>query len=256
MEEAPGSNGGKKVIFLYPPSIINDVIVELSRREFEVYLAQDHAKLARYLRQHDDCLVYVNIDTALKESDWEAWLVERLAEKKSTGYGIVSYNENKALAEKYLLDIGITCGFVILKMGIGSATNILLKTLEANEAHGRRKYIRSAPNPGPAEFNVDINGHLERGQIQDISIVGMAVRFEVPPRLANGLMVENFQLSLKGVRVKLSAVVYGTRDDPQYGKTFIFIFNPKSVNEETRDRIRTFVRRSLQDVFDKDLEIL
>jgi hypothetical protein len=41
-----------------------------------------------------------------------------------------------------------------------------------------------------------------------------------------------------------------------HGKTFIFIFNPKSVNEETRDRIRTFVRRSLQDVFDKDLEIL
>ncbi len=256
MADESTSYTGKRVIFLYPPSVLNEIVVELSRREFEICFATDHHRLARYLHHHNDCLVFVNIDTAMKESEWDSWIRERQAEKNGVGYGIVTLNENKALAEKYLMNIGVSCGFVVLKLGSSKAIDILVRTLEANEARGLRKYIRSAPNPGQADFNVELHGNLERGHIHDISIVGMSVSFEVEPRLANGQKVEDFQLSLKGVRISLSAVVYGSRDEEGVGRVYIFIFNPTSLNEEKRDKIRGFVRRSLQDIFDKDLLIL
>jgi hypothetical protein len=245
---------GKKVIFLYPPSVIDEVVIELSRNEYEVYFSQNHARLAQYLDKRGDCLVFANIDTAQKESEWESWFRSRLTAKNGTGYGIVSYNENKALMQKYLMDIGLSCGFVILKIGAAKATATLLKTLEANEARGQRKYVRSAAGTPGAQTNVRIFGREMRGPIYDISVVGMSVALDGDPHIATGQKIADFQLNLKGNLLKASAVLYGTREDTMLGKLHIFIFDPASMNEDKRSKIRNYVRRSLQDVFDKELQ--
>ena len=61
----------------------------------------------------------------------------------SVQIGILSYNEDRELAEKYLMDIGVQCGFIKLKLGLQESIAIILKTLEATEARGNRKYVRA-----------------------------------------------------------------------------------------------------------------
>lgn len=250
----PMSDSGKKVIFLYPPSVIDEVVIELSRNEYEVYFSQQHDKLAQYLDRRGDCLVFANIDTAQKESEWDAWFRARLGAKTGSGYGIVSYNENKALMQKYLMDIGLSCGYVILKIGAAKATATLLKTLEANEARGQRKYVRSAAGTPGAEANVGIMGRNLRGPINDISVVGMSILFDSDPHIPVGQRVSDFQLNLKGILLKVSCILYGVRDDPARGKLHIFIFDPATMNEEKRGKIRAYVRRSLQDGFEREMQ--
>lgn len=247
-------SGGKKVIFLYPPSVMDDVATELSRCEYEVYSARDHERLAPFLDSCGGCLAFVNIDAAQKESDWEAWFRARMAAGSGAGYGIVTYTENKALAQKYLMDIGLSCGFIVLKIGAAKAAAALLKTLEANEARGRRKFVRSQPGTPGATVNAHFLGRDLRGSINDISSIGMSVHFEFDPRLQNGQRVEDFQLNLKGSLLSLSAILYGLRDDPERGLLHIFIFDPATMDDRKRDKVRAFVRRSLQDAFDKTLQ--
>jgi len=247
---------GKKVIFLYPPSVLDDVVDSLAQHEFEVYTCKDHDKLSAYLAKKPGALVFVNIDNGMKEAEWEAWLSRRVKAPGGTGYGIVTYNDNKNLAQKYLMDVGVTCGFIVLKIGVAKATEIVLKTLDANEARGKRRYVRSAPWPMNAEYNMNLNGSMVRGQIIDVSCVGMTVRCEgcSPPKA--GSKLEDIQLSLHGTRLKVDAVVYGTRKSEGAEPIHILIFNPRTMDDVKRDKIRTYVRRSLQEAFEKELASL
>jgi hypothetical protein len=251
-----GDAFGKKVIFLYPPSVLDDVVDTLSQHEFEVYTSKDHEKLSAYLAKRPGALVFVNIDMGMKEGEWEAWLARRVKAPGGTGYGIVTYNDNKGLAQKYLMEIGVSCGFIVLKIGVAKTIEIVLKTLEANEARGKRRYVRSAPWPANAEYNVNVNGSMVRGPIIDISCVGMTLRFSgcTPPKA--GAKLDDIQLSLHGTRLKMDAVVYGTRKADGGEPLHILIFNPRTMDDVKRDKVRTYVRRSLQDAFDKEIAAL
>jgi hypothetical protein len=255
MQDGDGTYG-RKVIFLYPPTVLDDVVDALAQHEFEVYTCKDHEKLGAYLTKHPGALVFVNIDMGMKESEWEDWLRRRVSIKDGTEFGIVTYNDNKALAEKYLMGVGVKCGFIVLKIGAAKAVDILLRTLEANEARGKRKYVRSSRWEANAEYNVELNGSMVRGQVLDISCVGMTLIFEncVPPKV--GAKISDIQLSLHGARVKMDAIVYGTREMEGGAPVYILIFTPQSMDNLKRDKIRTYVRRSLQEAFEKELAAL
>jgi hypothetical protein len=244
---------GKKVIFLYPPAVLDDVIESISQREFEVLACKDHEKLARYLDKKPGALVFINIDQGMKEPEWEAWIKERMKVQGGTSFGIITYNDNKMLAEKYLMSLGVSCGFIVMKVGAAKASEILLKMLEANEARGKRKYVRSNCWQSSAEYNVSMNGSLVRGPVLDISSVGMTVTFAdcTPPKA--GAKIRDIQLSLRGLRLTVDGIVYGARQDPQRGSIHILILDPASMDDVKRDKIRNYVRRSLQDCFEKEL---
>ena len=141
---------GKKVFFLYPPPVLSEVLQELINKEFEVYLAKDHVRLRRVLAKSPDAIVFLDLDEGLDEAGWEAYVRGLRADPITAGVGIgvLTLTDDVALREKYLMDIQVQCGFVILKIGAAKTAEILVRTLDANEARGRRKFVRAACGPG------------------------------------------------------------------------------------------------------------
>jgi hypothetical protein len=249
------SINGRKVFFLYPPSVVQDELIwEVVRHEYEVYLLKDHRRARALLAKYPDSILFVNIDAELTESEWEAYIrgivgSDRYADVR---VGILSYNNDEALARKYLMDIGVSAGFIKLSLGLQESINIVLRALEANEARGRRKYVRAKTfDPSyPATFNVRVHGDLKSGVIRDISSVGMACTFDEFVQLPERSYLRDIQLKLRGGLTTISGVVTGVRKEG--GTVYVVMFDPRS-NPDARNRIRRFVHRFLQQQIEREM---
>lgn len=248
MEEQNGQSLlGKKVFFLYPPSVIREnLITQLLEQEFEVYMLKDHEAARRLLRTYPNSIIFVNIDAGLSEKEWEEWIRATMADPAlaKVGIGIVSYNTDESLQRKYLMDLGIQCGFVRLKLGAEESSKILIETLKANEARGRRKFVRAAcTSDNLSGINVKEGQKQINGTIRDISVVGLSCVFDVDPYFKKNSVLRDVQLRLRGSLIKLEAVVFGTHADDT--SVYVLIFSPKMDNV-SRSKIRNYIQISLQ----------
>lgn len=250
-----GSAFGKKVFFLNPPAVIDEVIAVLADAEFEVYATRDHGKLARYLKIQPHCLTFVNIDEGDDDTTWRSWIagVRGDGSRAASSFGVVTMLDDEARRATYLLELGIECGFIVVKIGAARTADILLKTLEANEARGRRRYVRAACPPDSADFNCPNEGGLLRGAIHDLSSVGMAATFGDSSVPKAGTRLKDLQLSLKGVRLSVNGVVVGGHESSDSGPIAVIMFEPASLSDEKRAKLRGFVRKTLQAEMDKAL---
>ncbi|MGD9940687.1 MAG: hypothetical protein AB7T74_12870 [Clostridia bacterium] len=246
---------GKKVFFLNPPEVIKEVLPVLIESEYEIYTTKDQAKLGRYLRRNPDCLVFVNIDEGDDESIWRSWIrsVKDNEASAATRFGVITMMSDDAKKQTYLMDIGIECGFIVVKIGVAKTTEILLRMLEANEAKGRRKYVRTICPEDAADFTCKTSAGLIRGSLKDLSSAGMATGFVDSFAPGTGTRLKDLQLNLKGARVIVSGVVIGGRDDDLKGPTRVVMFEPGSLNDDKRSKLRSFVRKLLQSQMEQEL---
>lgn len=253
------SNGydlGKKVFFLYPHSVIQEELVQhISINEFEVYLVNDHARLVNVLGKYPNSILFVNIDERLKEEEWERYIRSLMQNERTGGIqiGILTYNEDKELARKYLMDIMVTGGYIQLKLGLKESTRIILQTLMANEAKGKRKFVRATcPSNITTEFNVELMGNMYNGYIKDISTAGMACFFESEIDLPAKTALTRMQLKLRSRIVMVSGVIAGKRRVPN-SVLYVVIFT-QYISGDAKQRISDFVYRTLQAEMKKELE--
>jgi len=242
------SGAGKKVFFLYPPSVIKDTLVaRLIEQEFEVYTLKDQATASRLLRTWPESIIYINIDAGLDEQEWENWIKKTMEDPvtATVGIGIVSYNSDENLQRKYLMDIGIQCGFIKLKLGIDESTKILLATLKATEAKGRRKYVRATcGNDTLTSVNIKHANERIVGRINDISVVGFSCTFNTDPLFKKNTLLKDIQLKLRGGLLLVEAMVFGARNDED-GSTYVLLFAPP-LDQNARAKIRTYIQTALQ----------
>lgn len=233
---------GKKVFFLNPPPVLGEVVEELGRQEFEVYLVYDEVKLQRVLAQDSDSIVFANIDNGAKEKDWTQYIMSIRNDPKTAavGLGVVSMNEDRELMQLYLMELQLPCGYIVVKLGASKTAEILSKTLEANEARGRRKFVRATCPTGVALAYVDIDGKTFRAEVSDLSSAGCALRFDDALVCKPGTVLRGLQLNIKGVRVLADGFVAAKRDDGDR-PTHIVMFAPASLDDERRDKIRNLV---------------
>ena len=238
---------GRKVFILYPHSVIQeDLIYTLINNEYEVYLIKDHNRALKLLEKFNDSIIFINIDDRLDEEEWEEYIrgIMRNPSLQDVRIGILSYNNEAQLKQKYLMEIGVPCGFIQLKLGIAQSTKIILTALEANEAKGRRKYVRvNCEKDESAQFNVRISDTVISGKILDISSIGMAVRFETDPELQKNTLLEGIQMRLKSSLVNLSGVVIGFHEGRP--KRYVILFSPRTSTAE-KEKIRRFIIHNLQ----------
>jgi len=249
---------GKKVFFLNPPGVIGDVAAALAEAEFEIYSTRDHGKLARYLRKDPDCLTFVNIDEGDDEGAWRAWIKSIREDEASRGaaFGVITMLDDEAKRGYYLMELGVECGFIVVKIGVAKTTEIVLKMLDANEARGRRRFVRAACAPDSTEFSCKTDQGLHRGWIKDLSSVGMSAAFVDGSTPRPGTRLKDLQLILKGVRVLVNGVVVGAHEAPGIGSISVVMFEPASVNDDKRAKLRAFIRKTLQTTMDRALELV
>lgn len=250
----PGSLG-KKVFFLYPPPVLTEVLQDLTNREFEVYLARDPERLKRVLASSPDSIIFIDLDEGLDDAGWEAYVRSLRATPATAGIGvgILTLNDDDALREKYLMDLQVQCGFVILKLGAAKTSEILVKTLEANEARGRRKFVRAACQPGTGQCTIEHEGVTLRAELTDLSSAGMAIRFENGADFRVGTVFRGISLAIRGQRVLASGFVAARRVESG-GDVHVVMFDPASLDDARREKIRSIVGRVNQLAMDRLLE--
>lgn len=248
---------GKKVFFIYPHSVIqNELIQELVDKEYEVYLINDHNKVSSICEHYHSPIIFINIDKGMEELQWEK-LIRSLLDNEETAHariGIVTYNETPILAHKYLMDMMVPCGFIKLKLGLQDSIKIIEKTLDANEVKGKRKYVRAKCNPDEASLNLNIMNRLISGTIIDISSVGMAVTFDSSMELEKNSHLKDIQLKLKGILIRVSAVVLGHRSMEGEKKIYVLIFD-QNVTTQIKSKLRSYINKTLQHEMEKELNI-
>jgi len=248
---------GKKVFFLYPPPVLSEIVEELARREFEVYLVHDHERLRSVLAQDSDALVFINLDDGLDETGWVSFIDKLRTDDATKGVrvGVLTLNDRSPDVRKtYLMDLQVACGFIVLKIGAGRTMEILVKTLEANEARGRRKFVRAACPPGWGQCALDHEGNPLRAQIFDLSSAGMAIKFEGDLTLRVGTMLRDMTLTIKGSRIALSGFVAAQRAEPDGSRVHVVMFDPSSVDDTRRERLKTIVFRINQATMDQRVQ--
>jgi hypothetical protein len=246
---------GKKVFFLYPPPVLTEIVEGLAKREFEVYLTHNHEKLKRYMLSSPDAIVFINLDSGLDEAGWLEYAQSLKTEAPSIEIGVITLNDNVQLREHYLMHLGVRCGFVILKIGASQTAEILAKTLEANEARGRRKFVRADCAPGSALCAVDFEGATLRAELTDLSSAGMAVRFEGGVGLKVGTVLRDISLTVKGQRLLASGVIVAKRESEKgVPGAHVVMFDPSSLDDVRRDKLKILVFRINQSAMDIVLE--
>lgn len=242
---------GRKVFLLNPPSVVGeDLIHAILAAEYELYVLKDPKRALAVFKRFPDSIVFVNIDSVLEEREWEAYVRRLITDSifKDVRVGVLSYNSDPALIEKYLMDVGVQCGFVRLKLGTQESTRIMLQTLEANEAKGRRKYVRaSVADDARASFNVEVAGTRHEGTILDISSVGMAVRFSNQVTIEQKSVLNGVQIRLRATLVRVDAVLLGRREDDPTIHVMLF---RHGADPKARRQIREYIHRSLQEYID------
>jgi len=244
---------GKKIFFLYPPQVLTEAVDELARLEFEVYLARDHERLKRALASFPSSILFMDIDERLDDAGWEAYARSLRSDMPDLGLGVVTLNDDARLRELYLMGLQVQCGYVVLKLGASKTAEILAKTLEANEARGRRKFVRATCGPGVGQCNVENEGLTLRADLTDLSSAGMALRFEGEPALRAGSVLKSIAISVKGQRLIASGVVVAKRIGPD-GPVHVVMFTPASLDETRRDKLKSLVFKINQSAMDRVLE--
>ncbi|MDR2078533.1 MAG: PilZ domain-containing protein [Treponema sp.] len=248
MEQPPIE--GKKVFFLYPHSVIQDDMVdELIMQGFEIYMLRDHKRARKLIEHFPGSIMFINIDERLEEAEWEAYIQEILDNPKiRTKLGILSYNSDRELMEKYLMKMMVPCGYVQLKQGVKESTLIIRNALLANEAKGRRKSFRAVceDNSGTMNFNGDFG--LITGKLLDISAAGFAARIDTPPYLEKNTLLRKVQLKLRGSLAMVDLIYLGPRFDSD--DVWILLFDPTSMGENAKITINHYIKLCLQRLID------
>jgi hypothetical protein len=239
---------GRKVFILNPLSVMTDELVEiLLAAEYEVYLLKDRDRALNVLQRFPDSILFVNIDSGGRDAHWERYVRSIMADEKleTVRIGILSYDPQVELAKKYLMEIGVPCGFVKLRQGTQESAKILLRTLKANEARGRRRYVRARVGQDEGtSFNVHYRGKLLQGRILDISSVGMAAQFVEVVNIPDKARLTDVQLRLRTSVVRVNAVVLTRRQD---NKSIYVILFEHSVATKAKHQIRMYIHRRLQE---------
>ena len=238
----------KKVFFLYPHSVIQkDLVHELVANEYAVYMVSDHKRFRSVVRDFNEPIVFVNIDENLTADEWKKYISELMESSDNTALiGILTYNDDVESAQTYLMDLMIQCGFIKLKLGLEQSKGIILKTLEANEAKGRRKYLRiECQGLSQTDLNVKIGERFHMGKIMDISSVGMAFVFKEPVELSARSLLTDIQLKLRGKIARVSGPVIGSRKDGS--ETIYVLLFDKTTTADTKERIHSFIYTTLQE---------
>jgi len=242
---------GKKIFLLYPHSVIRDDMLDwLIMAGYETYTLTSEKKAIKLMEKFPGSIMFINIDEGLKEDEWEKFIRSVLDDPKTkdTLLGIMSYNQDKKLMKKYLMELVLPCGYIQLKLGFEESKNIIINALEANEAQGRRKYIRAdCEGDINAIMNFKDDMGLRQGKILDISSTGIAARIQTTTDLPSNSLIKNVQLKLRGGLLMSDMVVMGHRMNDK--TVYVMLFASK-LPKDDKLVIHRYIKQCLQKYID------
>lgn len=245
----------RRVYFVSPPSVVQDQLIDLLiQAEFEVALVNNSFGIFPLLNANPHCIFFLNDEaqTMQKDKDWSDIIdeIRAIDTERVCRIGVLGYNTSADLAQYYLMEKEVECGYIQLKLGLAQTAKILLTTLEANEAKGRRKFIRVRGLPGKSSISLSTLRGFVNGEIIDISSAGLAVVLQQKEQMLQvGSTIDDMQLRLWGSLCSASGKVMGHRQDETLGPIHVILFDPPP-SGSTKTKIHNYVRKVIQQEVD------
>lgn len=239
-----------KVFFLYPPSIIKDNLInDIIAHEYAAFLLYDHEKAKKLLASYNNSILLINLEKEIPGLEWEDYIREMQNDPVTARarIGVLSYSDSSSEEQKYLMKLMIDCGYMKLKVNMKESREIVLKSLEAMEARGQRKYVRvKCQHMSKTSFNIKLNNIMYHGTINDISSVGMACEFDIDSALLlkKDTVIEQLNLNLEGTFCSLEGIVMDKRS--YENKVLYLIMFKQKLNAEVKARLHKFISTTLQ----------
>jgi len=245
---------GKKIFFLFPSvAVENKIIAELVQQEYEVYIAKNKDTIKKVMKDYPDSIVFVDINEQMTEAEWEAWIttVKNTPDTKGISIAIITNNDDEKIKRKYLMTVKVS-GYTVLKFDLDKAIMHIIEILQKLDAKGRRKFIRATTTTDVnATLNLPINGRFVKGQIRDISVVGISCTLEGNPEIAKNTLFKDIQVKLQTSLLKVEGIVIGSRMDEKE-KAYVILFTQR-IDPDVRTKIRKYIQHNLQTKMDVEL---
>jgi hypothetical protein len=140
----------------------------------------------------------------------------------------------------------------VLKFDLDKAIMHIIEILQKLDAKGRRKFIRATTTADVnATLNLPINGRFVKGQIRDISVVGISCTLEGNPEIAKNTLFKDIQVKLQTSLLKVEGIVIGSRVDEKE-KVYVLLFTQR-IDPDVRTKIRKYIQHNLQTKMDIEL---
>ena len=248
----------KKIFFLYPhASVLNQIITELNKNEFEVYIAKDHTRLAQVLRKYKESIIFINLDDKMPVPEWERWISASLATEPTIKIGVFTSNNDEEFRDKFIKNNSIKCGLLNIKHDLSKTTEVILEMMNVMNVKGRRKFLRISPDRDTiATISIPSGGNFIKGVIKDISVVGFSCVFEGEPNLKKSALIKDIQIKLQSMLLNVEAVVFGSRDHEQDNhseRIYVMLFTHRIDTETRSGKIRSYIQKNLQSRMDAEI---
>ena len=249
---------GRKVFFVNPPLYVENYLhLELKQHEYEVYIISDFRYTKAALRHFPDALCFIFIDDEMTYDEWFNFIQSFQKEEvlKTIFVGLMSAAIQKAQHERFLMNLSLPGGFIMLTEFKGSALiEKIVGILDLNGAKGRRKYLRW----DCTSEDTPINGYFANGSqllqvsIVNISSVGFVCYYPASygEALKKNTLVASFSITLGRRSIVTPSVVFETKRVDATRFISIMLFS-KHVGQDDRKVIKNFVFDQLQDRFEK-----
>ena len=216
---------GVKTFFVVPDLSVmpEDFLPNFFLKGFEAYYLLDDqyldipAKIRILFSLFPELIIFINTDRKLGNLDWRSYIKQiqnEYEERARIGvlYGKHISEETRRQMEKiYLYDIGINCGCIPIEYRKASNLGLLLGVLTANQANGRRRYLRAICGE-TCELNFMHERVRLEGRILDVSISHFSCEFRGPdPELKMYEKATDIQLKLAGIICTVDAVLFTKR---------------------------------------------
>jgi hypothetical protein len=239
---------GRKIFFLNPlPPVQNEVVDELVQREYEVYVVRDRTALRRTLKALPGSMVFIDIDQVITEKEWEGWIRELLKAEglEDVRLGVLTANRSDVLQNKYANMLKLPGGYTMLHRDIKITIAQILNVLNANNAKGRRKFLRATTEKeGQTMVNFPSGGQFLSGLVSDISTAGFSCVFNDDPGFSPNSAFSNVQIKLKHTIINVEVTILGSRPDGQ-NKMYVALFTDR-ISPDTKVKIRKYIQVNLQ----------
>lgn len=207
---------GRQVFFLNPPlSVENSIIPVLKNNDYEVYVIRECNCAKPILRTHENAICFIFIDDELSLDAWYNFIksFEYDPALKSIFLGVISIKAKPKDQERFLLNLKLPGGFVMLEKNMEAVVENIQGILELNGAKGVRKCIRLE-----LLDNKEVNGYFTNGttlysfRLINISELGFAAQVPVKmaPIFAKGRVISNVSITMKRFSFVCTIVVFKT----------------------------------------------
>ena len=241
---------GRRVFFLNPPlSVENSIIPSLKDEEYEVYIIREYSLAKPVLKANENAICFIFIDDELSLDAWFNFIksFENDESLKSIFLGVISIKTKPKDQERFLMELKLPGGFVMLDKKMENVTQTLEGILKINGAKGVRKCIRL-----DLKDTKDVNGYFTNGsalyslKLVDISALGFAtvVPAKMAPLFQKGKVITNLSITMKRFSFVCSIVVLNA--SVKGDSCVVVMMFPSDTSMQIKRKIHDFVFETLE----------